>query len=87
MVKVSAEIVQDAISKNGRLVAISWKTDDDIVNKLLVTPRIFRKTFPININDNAILAHFKNDIKTAVKSVKKQLKEEGLGGKKLEFEV
>ena len=87
MVKVSAEIVQDAVSKDGRLIAISWKTNDDIINKLLATPRIFRKTFPLNINNNGILGQFKTDIKTAVKSAKEQLKEEGLSGKKLEFDV
>lgn len=87
MVKVSGEVVQDAQSKNGRLIGIRWITDNAIINTLLKNPRIFRKTFPLNVTNSFIENEFRNTVTVEVNSAKSKLDEEGLSGKKIEFDV
>ena len=87
MVKVSAEVVQDAISKNGRLIGVSWKTDDELINKILSTPRVWRNTFGVTVTNGQIRKHFKREVISSVNSANDKLKEEGLTGKKMVFEI
>ena len=87
MVKVSSKIIQDAISKGGRVIAITVNTDNEFINQLLSTPFTFRRTFPANITANAIIQVFKSEMISTINSLKQRIKDETLQGKSLEFDV
>jgi len=87
VVRVFAEVTKDAISVSGRVIAVTVNTNDEFINKLLPTPYIFNKTFPLGTSTNTIKKEFKSDISSTINSIKQRITDESLEGRKLEFNV
>ena len=87
VVRVKATVTGDKISKNGRSITVRVETDDEDVNSILKSPFELTKTFPINIVMSKIRQVLKSEISSMINSVKQRVKDEGLTGKELVFNV
>jgi len=87
MVKVTAKVIQDARSRQGRLLTVRVITDDEEINKLISSPYIFRRTYPQNSTARSIRDDVKLEITSIVLNAQSKIKDEGLMNKEFEFEV
>ena len=87
MVKVTAKVIQDARSRQGRLISIQVITDNEEINKLISSPYIFRRTYPQNSTARAVKQDVELEITSIVLSAQSKIKDEVLMNRKFEFDV
>lgn len=83
--KVTAKLLKDAISRDGRVIKMRIDTDNKEINALIDAPFEFQKTYPINIKLGDLKQQLKSDISGTINSLKQRLDDESLTD--LEFEV
>ncbi len=86
MTKILSDLKSDVINKKGRRVAIKWTTDNDIVNGLLKTPRIYQQQFELNTTIDMIIAIFKDEAVPLVQNAEKEINK-SMTGQTFEVEV
>jgi len=87
VITVKLQIIGDAISKAGRVITARVTTNNESVNNILGTPFNFKMTFPVNTELKKIRQVLKSQISSTVNSANRKVIDEGLIGKKLEFNV
>ena len=87
MVNVTAKVIQDARSRQGRLITIQIITDDKEINKLINSPYIFRKTYPQNSTSKDVKQDVELEVTSLVLGAKSKITDETLMNREFKFEV
>jgi len=87
MVKVKGKVIQDARSRQGRLITIQITTDDEEINKLIHSPYIFRKTYPQNTTGRSVKDDVKLEVTSLILNAKSKIKDDALVDREFDFKV